>query len=240
MFYSPRQASAARICRSKEKAVFFSKFAARWIFRASALRLCARESSISRTGRFSTARRELSMPPSSCARKSDPQEIKSLAVESYQRLIGRGATDPEKWAPKSRETADHSVPFCVAAALLDGGLTAAYLRFGAILGRRCDRADGENYLCAKIRRSRNNTRQNGTAAWSRTLSPARGTKSTSRIPRDTRKTRFRMPRSKKSFSGWPSRRSEGRAVERLSTGPGGWSRRKISARFFRCWQFLID
>jgi 2-methylcitrate dehydratase len=52
------------------------------------------------------------------------EEIKSLAVESYQRLIGRGATDPEKWAPKSRETADHSVPFCVAAALLDGAVTA--------------------------------------------------------------------------------------------------------------------
>ena len=51
-------------------------------------------------------------------------EIKSLAVESYQRLIGRGATDPEKWTPQSRETADHSVPFCVAAALLDGGVTA--------------------------------------------------------------------------------------------------------------------
>jgi 2-methylcitrate dehydratase len=52
------------------------------------------------------------------------EEIKSLAVESYQRLIGRGATDPEKWTPKSRETADHSVPFCVAAALLDGAVTA--------------------------------------------------------------------------------------------------------------------
>ena len=56
--------------------------------------------------------------------KVRPEEIKSLAVESYQRLIGRGATDPEKWAPKSRETADHSVPFCVAAALLDGAVTA--------------------------------------------------------------------------------------------------------------------
>jgi len=52
------------------------------------------------------------------------EEVKSLAVESYQRLIGRGATDPEKWVPKSRETADHSVPFCVAAALLDGAVTA--------------------------------------------------------------------------------------------------------------------
>lgn len=53
-----------------------------------------------------------------------PAEIKSLIVESYQRLLGRGATDAEKWAPKSRETADHSVPFCVAAALLDGDITS--------------------------------------------------------------------------------------------------------------------
>jgi 2-methylcitrate dehydratase len=55
--------------------------------------------------------------------KVQPAEIKSLVVESYQRLIGRGATDVEKWAPKSRETADHSVPFCVAIALLDGDIT---------------------------------------------------------------------------------------------------------------------
>ena len=56
--------------------------------------------------------------------KVQPAEIKSLVVESYQRLLGRGAADAEKWAPKSRETADHSVPFCVAAALLDGTLTS--------------------------------------------------------------------------------------------------------------------
>ena len=56
--------------------------------------------------------------------KVRPAEIKSLVVDSYQRLLGRGATDAEKWAPKSRETADHSVPFCVAVALLDGALTS--------------------------------------------------------------------------------------------------------------------
>lgn len=54
----------------------------------------------------------------------EPAAIQSLIVESYQRLLGRGSADPEKWAPKSRETADHSVPFCVAAALLDGELTS--------------------------------------------------------------------------------------------------------------------
>ena len=52
-------------------------------------------------------------------------QIKSVTIESYSRLLGRGASDAEKWTPKSRETADHSVPFCVAAALLDGDITAA-------------------------------------------------------------------------------------------------------------------
>lgn len=35
---------------------------------------------------------------------------------SYE-IIGR---DPEKWHPKTRETADHSLPYCVAVALMDG------------------------------------------------------------------------------------------------------------------------
>jgi 2-methylcitrate dehydratase len=50
-------------------------------------------------------------------------EIRSVTVESYRRILGRGATDPEKWRPQSRETADHSLPFCIAAALLDGDIT---------------------------------------------------------------------------------------------------------------------
>ncbi len=52
-------------------------------------------------------------------------QIRSITIESYGRLLGRGASDREKWAPRSRETADHSVPFCVAAALLDGAVSAA-------------------------------------------------------------------------------------------------------------------
>jgi 2-methylcitrate dehydratase len=51
-------------------------------------------------------------------------QIEWITIESYSRLLGRGASDREKWAPKSRGTADHSVAFCVAAALLDGEVTA--------------------------------------------------------------------------------------------------------------------
>ena len=39
-----------------------------------------------------------------------------MAIE----IIGR---DPEKWHPRTRETADHSFPYCVAVALLDGTVT---------------------------------------------------------------------------------------------------------------------
>jgi 2-methylcitrate dehydratase len=51
------------------------------------------------------------------------EQISKIIVESYKRLLGRGSTDPERWRPASRETADHSLPFCVAAALLDGDVT---------------------------------------------------------------------------------------------------------------------
>jgi len=42
-------------------------------------------------------------------------EVKTFTV-SYRIIV----EDPEKWDPKTRETADHSLPYIVAAALLDG------------------------------------------------------------------------------------------------------------------------
>lgn len=50
-------------------------------------------------------------------------EIESVTVKTFQagyEIIGRGA---EKWRPKTRETADHSLPFLVAAAILDGSVS---------------------------------------------------------------------------------------------------------------------
>jgi len=37
-------------------------------------------------------------------------------------IIGK---DPEKWRPQTRETADHSLPYCTAAAIVDGDITDA-------------------------------------------------------------------------------------------------------------------
>ena len=50
----------------------------------------------------------------------DPDDIEKIVVRTYWfawKVIGSGA---EKWAPANRETADHSIPFLICAALLDG------------------------------------------------------------------------------------------------------------------------
>lgn len=49
--------------------------------------------------------------------------IAEVEVGSYDVAIEIIGRDPEKWRPRTRETADHSMPYCVAAALLDGTVT---------------------------------------------------------------------------------------------------------------------
>lgn len=55
--------------------------------------------------------------------KVEPGQIKSVRAETYQSSYKSGAADKEYWAPKTRETADHSMPFCVAVGILDGAIT---------------------------------------------------------------------------------------------------------------------
>jgi len=53
----------------------------------------------------------------------DMSQIKNIVVESFDVAIEIIGRDPEKWRPKTRETADHSLPYCVAVALSDGRIT---------------------------------------------------------------------------------------------------------------------
>jgi 2-methylcitrate dehydratase len=57
--------------------------------------------------------------------KVPPQDIEAIKVQSYRVAVSTAATEPEKWDPKTRETADHSIPYLVAVALLDGAVTPA-------------------------------------------------------------------------------------------------------------------
>ena len=49
--------------------------------------------------------------------------ITDVEVGSYDVAIEIIGRDPEMWRPHTRETADHSFPYCVAVALLDGKVT---------------------------------------------------------------------------------------------------------------------
>jgi 2-methylcitrate dehydratase len=49
--------------------------------------------------------------------------ITAIEIGSYDVAIEIIGRDPEKWRPQTRETADHSFPYCVAVALLDGKVT---------------------------------------------------------------------------------------------------------------------
>jgi len=49
--------------------------------------------------------------------------IASIEIATTRRGYQRTGSEPEKWAPKTRETADHSLPYVTARAMFDGGIT---------------------------------------------------------------------------------------------------------------------
>jgi len=54
---------------------------------------------------------------------STSAEIEAIRIYLPSGLLLRAVSEPEKWHPKTRETADHSIPYLVAVALQDGAVT---------------------------------------------------------------------------------------------------------------------
>jgi len=54
-----------------------------------------------------------------------PSDIAAIRLRTYRTAVRSAATDPQKWDPQTRETADHSIPYLVATALHDGAVTPA-------------------------------------------------------------------------------------------------------------------
>lgn len=54
----------------------------------------------------------------------DPSRIQEIEIATFRAAVEIIGQDPEKWRPKTRETADHSLPYCTAVALVDGKITA--------------------------------------------------------------------------------------------------------------------
>ncbi len=53
------------------------------------------------------------------------EDIAAIRIRSYRSAVRSAATDPQKWDPQTRETADHSIPFLVATAFQDGAVSPA-------------------------------------------------------------------------------------------------------------------
>ena len=83
--------------------------------------------------------------------KFAPEDVEAIAINTYwvaERYVDRKNA---LWHPATRETADHSIPYCVATALLDGDITAASFseerirdpRITALIGRTTIRENPE-------------------------------------------------------------------------------------------------
>jgi 2-methylcitrate dehydratase len=53
----------------------------------------------------------------------DLATVKAMVIESHDASVDIIGSEPEKWKPQSRETADHSLPYITAVALIDGEVT---------------------------------------------------------------------------------------------------------------------
>jgi 2-methylcitrate dehydratase len=53
----------------------------------------------------------------------DVSKIAAIDIHTFDAAVDIIGKDPEKWRPKTRETADHSLPYCTAVALADGEVT---------------------------------------------------------------------------------------------------------------------
>ncbi len=53
----------------------------------------------------------------------NPENVAQITVEVFAHALDRAGTGNHHWNPESRETADHSIPYVVAAALLFGTVT---------------------------------------------------------------------------------------------------------------------
>ena len=55
-----------------------------------------------------------------------PDDVAEVRIETVTTAVRLMAGDPDKWHPETRETADHSMPYTVAVALIHGTVTAEH------------------------------------------------------------------------------------------------------------------
>ncbi len=53
----------------------------------------------------------------------DPDDVEAIENETYEAAVSIISEEPQKWDPETRETADHSMPYCIARAWIDEEMT---------------------------------------------------------------------------------------------------------------------
>lgn len=53
----------------------------------------------------------------------DMSQVESVTIDTFEASYSIIGSEPEKWKPQSRETADHSLPYITGVALMDGNVT---------------------------------------------------------------------------------------------------------------------
>src|SRR5205807_1337935 len=61
------------------------------------------------------------------------EQIAELNMRTYGMAYSEIGSEPAKWDPRTRETADHSLPFLLATTLRDGAITAASFELDRVL-----------------------------------------------------------------------------------------------------------
>ena len=59
------------------------------------------------------------------SREVKPEDIESITIHTYWFAWHEIGSEPEKWHPTTRESADHSLPFIISAVLIDGAFSDA-------------------------------------------------------------------------------------------------------------------
>jgi len=54
-----------------------------------------------------------------------PGNVEEIIIDTHRVSYEIIGSEPEKWTPKAKETADHSLPYITACALMDGGITTS-------------------------------------------------------------------------------------------------------------------
>ncbi len=133
-----------------------------------------------------------------------PDQVEKVHIRSLARAADILA-DPSKYDPRTKETADHSLPYVIAAAIVDRQVTPLPVHGREDHGPDRSAPSSRRSRSSPTPRSRRCSRRcSGCVVTITTTDGQRPRRSSSTTPRATRATRSPTPRSRRSSTPWPT------------------------------------